>query len=261
MVWENILVSKDSEGILTIKINRPDKMNAMNVKTAGEICAVMTEAEYDSTAKVVVVTGAGRAFCAGGDIDEMPRDCTPDVVHEWIEPSRKLALQALNMAKPIICAVNGYALGAGFSLALLGDLIIASEKARFGPVFINVALTPDTGTAYLLPRMVGLRKAKELAFSGEIIDAREAEQIGLVNKVVSAETFEEEVERLARKIAKGPTWAIGLTKKLLNKSYETDLPSLLELEIHCLAQVMMSEDFKEGVNAFLEKREAKFKGR
>ena len=261
MEWENILTKNESYGIMKILINKPDTMNAMSSRTSEEICNALKVAEEDKEIKVIIISGVGRAFCAGGNIADMPKEPTPDYIHEWLKGSRDMVMQAMSMAKPIICAVNGYALGAGFSLALLGDIIIASDKAKFGAVFVKVALTPDAGMSYLLPRAVGIYKAKELVLTGDIIDAKEAERIGLVSRVVSIDKFEGVVNNLAQKLAKGPTWSMGLSKKNLNKSFEVSLFNALEAEIGTQAHVMQSADFKEGVSAFLEKREASFKGR
>lgn len=261
MDLKTLIFTKSPEGIAVVKLNRPEKMNALDMVVREELLAVVKEVAEDKEVRVLVITGTGRAFCAGGDVSTMPLEANPETGYERLKPLHEIVLTLTSIEKPVICALNGYTLGAGLALALLGDILIAAENAKLGAVFVNVALAPDTGAAYFLPRAVGLYKAKELAFTGQMIDAREAERLGLVNKVVPPEELEAATNELAQKLARGPTRTLGLAKKLLNKSFELSLPELLELELHTQASIMMSADFKEGVKAFLEKRPAQFKGK
>lgn len=207
------------------------------------------------------MTGSGRAFCAGGDISTMQAGAGPFAGRERLKKVHGIITGLLRMEKPVIAAVNGYAVGAGCNLALACDIIIAAESAKFGQAFVNIGLVTDMGGAYLLPRAVGLHKAKELCFTGQNIEAREAERIGLVNRVVPDAELESTVKALAGKLAKAPTKAIALAKELLNKSFETNLYALLEFESFAQSTAFQTEDFKEGAAAFLEKREPHFQGR
>jgi 2-(1,2-epoxy-1,2-dihydrophenyl)acetyl-CoA isomerase len=167
----------------------------------------------------------------------------------------------ITLPKPIIASVNGPAVGGGCNIALAADLVLASEKATFAEVFTRIGLIPDCGGIYLLSRRVGLTRAKDLAFTGRTIDAHEAERIGMVNRVFSAEALEEETRKMAEDLAKGPTMALGITKRLFNQSYESDFEALLRLENSNQALLRLTEDHREGVRAFFEKRKPEFKGK
>lgn len=263
MVYENIIL-KSEEGIATIMLNRPDKRNAVNLKMLEELVDVTSDVGSDPTVKVVIVTGAGKAFMAGGDIDELISSTIgtdPLEMRNSVQRAGQIALNLRGMAKPVIAAVNGPAVGGGCSLALTCDIIVASEQARFSVPFVNIGLHPDGGLIYFLPRLVGIAKACEMVFTGKVIDAQEAERIGLVNRVVPAELLESTTKELALSLARGPSVAIGLAKMSLHRGLSMDLASALEVE--ATAQIICSstEDVKEGIRAFREKRKPMFEGK
>lgn len=196
MEFETIIFEK-KEGVGRFILNRPEAMNALNNKMREELISAIEETEKDIEIRVLVITGKGRAFCAGGDVKGMGTQERP------INPSQ-IILRLANLEKPVISAVNGVAAGGGCNLALAGDIILASDQARFIQSFVRIGLVPDWGGMYFLPRLVGMAKAKELMFTGETIDAKEAERIGLVSKVIPMEEFEGAVNGLAKKLAAGP---------------------------------------------------------
>lgn len=263
-----VLLEKD-EGVATITLNRPDALNTINMQLREELIEVLKEVSEDKEVRAVLITGAGRAFCAGGDVklqlERMERGERPVETKEIIQSPRiglgTAVILISNMEKPVIAAVNGVAAGAGCSLALACDIVFASDKARFSAAFVRIGLMPDTGGTYFLPRHVGLHKAKDLVFTGDMIDATEAERIGLVNKVVPADELMEYADNYARRLAKGATRAIGMAKIAMNRAVTVDLTSALEFEAYAQSICWQLEDHKEGVDAFKEKREPVFKGR
>lgn len=261
MTYETIIVKQEGN-ITQITLNRPNALNSLSATLVKELNAVFDDIEGDDTIKVVVLTGGGRAFCAGGDIQAMLDPSRGALAsRDFVYAAGKLAYKMINLQKPIIAAVNGDAVGAGFSLALASDIVIASEKARFGAVFVRVGLVPDTGLNYTLPRVVGQAKAKELCWTGNIIDVAEAQRLGIVSKIVPAEQLESEVAELANKLASGPSRVMGFTKMIMNKAIALgDLDAILEYEAEAQTICFQTEDFKEGVKAFREKRQPKFKG-
>ena len=244
-------------------MNRPEVRNAWDPEMVHNLADTLLEVRQDEELRAVVITGAGKAFSAGGDIKvqkqflDQPLDARLEraTIGQWI--SRHIT----SMEKPVIAAVNGPAVGAACDMALACDIRIASENASFGEVFIRRGLMPDMGGMFFLPRLVGVAKAKELIFTGDIIDAREAERIGLVNKVVPADKLEIATMELARRLASGPTKAIGLAKKVINKSLSTDLETSLDYALQALTICYYTEDHAEATRAFFEKREPRFKGR
>jgi 2-(1,2-epoxy-1,2-dihydrophenyl)acetyl-CoA isomerase len=257
---EAILV-KVEDHVGTITLNRPEAMNYLDPIMSGEIEKTLLDFEKDEEVRALVITGAGRGFCAGGDIKTMQQKRTP---REWmarVEGVTGCIKAMVNCPKPIIASVNGPAVGAGCNLALAADLIIASEKAVFGEVFTRIGLIPDCGGFFLLPRRVGLTKAKELIFTGKTITAQEAAQMGMVNRVVSAEALGEETRKLAEELAGGATLAIGMAKRLLNLSFQSDLEAILNAELTNQTMLRYTEDHPEGVQAFREKRKPNFKGK
>jgi len=260
MEFKNILYEK-SEGIATITINRPEKLNAMDQETIQEILSALDDAEKDENIRVVVITGAGdRAFSAGADISGMKGRTPLDS-----RKSSQLGQQPMNrvedLEKPVIAAINGYALGGGLELAMACDLRIASENARLGQPEINIGLVPGWGGTQRLPRFVGKALAKEMIFTGRMIDAKTAEQHGLVNKVVPADQLKSAVQELATELLNKPPVAIKVAKQLINNSTETNLRIGLTHESEAFGILGSTEDFKEGTTAFLEKRKPKFKGK
>ncbi|AEG14416.1 Enoyl-CoA hydratase/isomerase [Desulfofundulus kuznetsovii DSM 6115] len=247
--------------VVTITLNRPESLNALSITMAKEIIRAIEQARSDDNCKVVVITGSGRAFCAGGDIKAMKIGMSVAKARNYVLEIGRLILAMQDLEKPIIAAVNGYAMGAGFNVVLAADLIIAAKEAKFGQAFLQVGLAIDAGGSYFLPRTVGLVRAKELAFTGRIIDAEEALNMGLINKVVERERLEQEVYSLAAKLAQDPSQALGLTKMLINRGLSADLETALAYEALAQSVCMQTEDHKEGLAAFLEKRAPKFKGK
>ncbi len=262
--YETILVKKE-ESIATVILNRPEQGNALTPKMFKELTDAFEDIAGDNNVRVVILTGAGRNFCAGGDAREMvpilaqlppgkKRSTFRELIHKPYIAMRELE-------KPIIAAVNGAAVGAGCDVAMLCDIRIASENARFGEIYLNFGAMPDSGGTWLLPRLVGVGKACELIFTGDIINANEAYRIGLVNKVVPAEELEKEVKALATKIAQGPPIANALAKSAIYKGLTLDLVTAFD-SIACGIDIcMQSEDFQEAIKAFAEKRKPQFKGK
>ncbi len=263
MNYDNIVFEK-KDGIAKISLNRPEKLNALNNHMITELYESLKESERDPQIRCIVLTGVGRGFCAGADVGDLGSKSVEEGAEDFgtrMERYNRVIRALRDIEKPIIASVNGVAVAAGMNLALACDIRIASDSARFGEVFVKVGLSPDCGGGYLLWRLVGLGKATELMFTGDIIDAEEAQRIGLVNKVVPGDELEKATAEYAGKLAKGPTKAIGLSKKILNKGMETDLTTLLDFEAFAQYQTASSEDCNEGVKAFTERREPNFNGR
>ena len=249
------------EGIAIITLNRPEKMNAFNDLLSGELDDTFAIMEKDDDVKVIILTGSGKAFCAGGDVKAMAEAKDPtEFLAGLANGIHRPIMRMWNMEKAIICAVNGHAVGAGCGLAMACDIRIASKKAKFNMGFMNIGLAPGCGT-YFLPKLVGRAKAAELIFLSETIDAKEAEKIGLVNMVVDDDELMKKTMKMARRIEQGPTLAIGRAKSLLRVSDRSTLMEHFDAERHMISISGETEDFKEGVNAFLEKRKPKFQGK
>lgn len=246
--------------VCTITLNRPDVFNAFNDPQSYELQDALKMATRDAEVRVVVLTGAGKAFCSGQDLkaikDSKDRNLA-DSLHKRYNPIIK-AMR--NMPKPIICRLNGVAAGAGCSLALACDMIVMSENASLIEVFVNVGLVLDSGSSYFLPRLVGSAKAFELSTMGSKVKAVEALNLGIVNRVCTHEDLDNEVSQLTNYYKNAPTKAIGLMKKMLNKSFHSDLDTMLEYEAQCQEIAGSSSDNKEGVAAFNEKRKPVFTG-
>ena len=260
MGYQALLVDR-ADGIATITMNRPEARNALDLAMREELQDALDEIERDPAARVVILTGAGGHFSAGGDVKSMQKRHTAPEGRARVESLNRFVLRLFNFSKPTIAMVDGFAVGAGCNIALGCDMIIASERAKFGEVFLKIGLVPDGGGTWLLQRMVGLAKAKEMVLTAEIIDAAEALRIGLVNRVVPAGELESATRALAAKIAAGPPLAATLAKSLLNRAATVDLAAALEGEAFGQSNAITSEDHAEGVRAFLEKRAAKFQGR
>ena len=260
MTYETIILER-KDGVATLTLNRPEKLNALNRKMAEELESAMAEIIKDRDVRALVITGAGRGFCSGADLGDMAQAAAPIEFRYATQRAHRLILSLTNLEKPVIAKVNGVAVGIGCSLALSADLIIASEKAQFSLIFSRIGLIPDGGSLFHLPRLVGPAKAKELVFTAKMVDAKEAERIGLINKAVPADELDNEVNTLAKQLAEGPTIAFGMAKKIINKGLNMDLSSELELEAFGQTIASTTEDAREGVTAFLEKRKAEFKGK
>jgi len=258
--YETLIVERTG-AIAKVVMNRPEARNALDLTMRREMLGALDEIEADPTARVVILTGAGGHFCSGGDVKTMKKAHTASEGRGRVELLNKMVLRLVNFPLPTIAMVDGYAVGAGSNLALCCDLIIASDRAKFGELFCKIGLAVDGGGTWLLPRLVGLARAKELAFMGDVIDAAEAARIGLVNRVVDAAALETTTRALAEKIAAGPPLALRLDKQMLNRAASTDLASALEVEAFSQGLAIASEDHTEGVGAFFDKRPPKFSGR
>jgi 2-(1,2-epoxy-1,2-dihydrophenyl)acetyl-CoA isomerase len=261
MDYETIKCS-ESDNIATIMLNRPEKRNAVNETMIGELLDYISYCEENTDIKAIIVTGSGKAFCSGGDLDQMDfsHGSTHLRVKTFINAGHPLFLEMRRVPKPIIAAVNGPAIGAGFGLALSCDLLIASKSARFNSHFVLVGLSPDGGLSYLLPRLVGDKRAKWLMFTGEVVDAQKGYEIGFVNKVVEDIELLNEATSVAKKLASSATLAIARTKELINRSWYESLETQMEYEKQFQAGLVLTEDAKEAITAFRDKRKPRFKG-
>ncbi|MGB2694846.1 MAG: enoyl-CoA hydratase [Dehalococcoidia bacterium] len=280
---DDVLLDKRADGVALITLNRPDSLNAMGGKLMPMLADYLKQCQWDKEVRAVVLTGAGRAFCAGGDVKGMGRRDAPnaeggapaagngeqpsiigamdDAVAALRESQFSTSYVLHTMPKPTIAMVNGYAVGAGLSLALACDLRIASDQAKFGTAFRNVGLSGDYGGSYFMTRLVGIGKARELYFTADMLDAQEAHRVGIANRVVAHDKLAEETLALAAKLASGPTGTFARMKANLNMSQQLDLKSLLDYEALHMRLSGMSNDSREAVRAFIEKRDAKFSGR
>lgn len=254
-----------NEGVATITFNRPNVLNALTFEVYAQFRDLMAELRRDDAVKVVILTGAGRAFCSGGDVHDIIGDLLEKDVKAHLEFTRMTGETVFNMRrldKPIIAALNGMTAGAGAVIALASDLRLASDVASFRFLFTNVGLTgADMGAAYLLPRVVGMGRATEILFFGEKITAGEAERIGLVNQVVPHDDLLPRAREWADRLASGPTLALSMTKRMLTNEWHMDLASALESEAQAQALMLMGEDHRIFYEAFREKVEPEFIGR
>ena len=249
-----------SDGVLTVTLNRPDALNSFTVEMKEALLAVLKDAARDREVRVVVLTGAGRAFSAGQDLKERQGPDVADLGTELRLRYNPIILAMRRLEKPIIGAINGVAAGAGISVAMACDIVLAAENATFIEAFSRVGLVPDTGSTWVLPRLVGTARAAEMMFTADPVDAATAERIGLVNRVVAAEKLMEEATALAQRLAKAAPIALALAKRALNRTYEMDLERALDYEAQLQSIAGRSADHKEGVAAFVEKRPARFTG-
>ncbi|HVE93082.1 MAG TPA: enoyl-CoA hydratase-related protein [Actinomycetota bacterium] len=250
-----------SDGVATITLNRPDALNALDNQMAGELQDALKKTSRDKSARALVLTGAGRAFCSGQDLKAVTGESAPATLGAHVRKAwNPIVLAIHEMDKPVVAAVNGVAAGAGCSLALVCDVRIASEKAMFIEVFSKVGLIPDSGSTWLLPRLVGFGKALEMAWTAEPVGAQDALALGLVNRVVAPDDLETEAHDFARGLASGPTLALTLTKRAMVKAMTSTFAEALHYEAHLQTAAGRSSDYAEGVAAFLEKRPASFKG-
>lgn len=259
MKYQYLLYTKDS-GIAIVTINRPDVLNALNSKVYAELSKLFTNIYEDTTVKVVIINGSGeKSFVAGTDVAEM-QPMSNITIREMVVLVRETMDKIEKLPKPVIAAINGFALGGGLELAMACDLRIASENAKLGQPELNLGVIPGAGGTQRLTRLVGIAKAKELVYTGDIIDAHTAHSIGLINKVVPANDLMAEVKSLASKIAGKSEIALSLAKTAINGGSNIDLSSGLDLEMQCFSLCFATEDQKEGMRAFLEKRKPKFRG-
>lgn len=251
-------------GVLTLMMNRPERLNALNVELGIDLDHALAKAAADASVRVVVLTGAGKAFCSGGDLNVIrtARE-TGDVrrLEPLLRAGSQLIVRMRTMAKPIVAAVNGAAAGAGMNIALASDLRIASEQATFGQNFARVGLFPDYGGTFLLPRLIGTARAAELLYLGHMITAREAERIGVVNHVVPNDQILPEARALATRLAEAPPLAVRALKQVLFACDRAELERALEIEIQQQMKCFASADAGEGIRAFFEKRAPKFEGK
>ena len=259
------LIYEVKDGVAKITLNRPDRMNAMNGELRDELRVAADEASGAEEVKVIIVTGSGeRAFSAGADVKDMGEGGTPPArdIREEVRFGWNRMVKAVHESpKPTIAAVNGVAAGGGFGLALACDIRIASENARFGQVFVNIGLIPDCGSTFFLPRLVGTGRALDMIYSGRVVEAAEAEKMGLVNMVVPAADLDKVTMDYARLLASKPPYSHAVAKDLVHKGMVSDLHTALDAEADLQALMFSTEDHREGVTAFLEKRQGSFKGR
>ncbi len=258
-----LLFDKDGDvGIVTL--NRPDRMNSLTFDMIKGLIEYFTEAEQDDSIRSILMTGKGRAFCTGADLGggggRSDMD-TPVGMKLSAHLYGKVFFTMFTTEKPIVNAINGTAAGAGVNIALAGDFVVAAEGVKFIEVFVRRGMYPDAGGMFLLPRLVGLAKAKEILFFGEDILAEKALELGLINKVVPKDKLMDEAMALAKRLAAGPTRAIGMMKKVLNRSFELDIQTVLEFEAAFQGILVSTDDVKEGIQSFLEKRPPEFKGK
>ena len=249
-----------TDGVLTLTLNRPDALNSFTIEMKESLLAALKDAARDRRVKVVVLTGAGRAFSAGQDLKERTAPGVADLGTELRTRYNPIVLAMRRLEKPVIGAINGVAAGAGISVALACDIRIAGDNASFIEVFGRVGLVPDTGSTWFLPRLVGYAKAAEMMFTTNPIDAATAERIGLVNRVVAADQLTAETNALATKLAQAAPLALALAKRGLNRALESGLEDQLEYEAQLQSIAGRSKDHEEGVAAFVEKRPARFTG-
>lgn len=247
-----------SDGIALITINRPQRLNALGATTTIELCRACEEAINNQDIRVLIITGAGDAFCAGGDYKDTFEEGFNKSAQQWRERIRKgpnrLVTLLTGSEKPVISAINGVAIGGGTTIALASDIRISSDRAKFGLAFSNIGLTPEFGCTYLLPRVVGLGRAIELAFTAEIIDAHEALRIGLVNRVVPHAELLSATRQLAMSLVEKPASSLGVMKSMFYRSMSMDLQSTLEMEAMALSAAFKTEEHQLAVNTFLKKR-------
>jgi 2-(1,2-epoxy-1,2-dihydrophenyl)acetyl-CoA isomerase len=262
MSYQYLTVTR-ADGVATITLNRPDAFNAFNLPMGREIFEAALEVDEDAGARAVVVRGAGKAFCAGGDVREFidNLDRIGGHIKELTTYLHGAVSRLCRSDKPVIVAVNGIAAGGGFALALSGDIVIAAESAKLTMAYSKIAATPDGSSSYFLPRLVGLRRAMDLYFTNRVLSAKEALEWGLVTRVVPDADLSAAVERLARELASGPTLAFGTAKKLFHQSTWESLETQMELEAQAIARSGRTADFREGVTAFANKKAPTFSGR
>jgi len=257
----NTIIYEKSDRIGTVTLNRPKSMNALNSELLKELARVLKEIDNDDEVKVVILTGGEKQFAAGADIAEIGQIKTPRDAHQFLKTAQAVFELLEEIEKPVIAAIAGFTLGGGCELILACDLRIAAENATFGQPEIKIGVIPGGGGTQRLPRLVGVTKAKELLYTGDFIDAQEAYRIGLINKVVPADCLMEEARKMALKIAKQPGEALRATKLSINGGLNMDIKRATAYEARCFEMLFSTEDQKEGMSAFVEKRKPEFKDR
>ncbi|RLC92819.1 MAG: hypothetical protein DRI39_07520 [Chloroflexi bacterium] len=276
MAFETIILEK-KDGIATLTLNRPDFMNAVSEQMANELVEAMSDVAEDDSVRVLLIKGAGRAFCAGGDLNYdkvRTGEMAVEDLKVWPEiekqvkrgkippkPQRNVILGLQNLDKPTVAVINGFAAGLGMDIALACDMRLGSAKARFTIGYTTAGIAPDSGGTWLLPRVVGLPKALELIFTGDTCDAEEAYRVGLLNKVVPPEQLDEEAQKLGQKIAAGSPIAFRLSKLMVYKGLNMDLDTALVLAMACVTICTQSQDYKEAIKSFANKQFPVFKDR
>lgn len=265
MEYETMNYESDGS-VCWITLNRPEKRNAINLQFTIDLRNTLLQAQRDEKVKVVVITGKGSIFCAGADLSFDTKIVEKNIPLSQLFLETNLHFHSAisiiaNMKKPVIAAVQGGAAGAGMSLALACDIIFVSDKTKFNWAYTQRGLVPDGASSQNLPRRIGIHRTLEIAFTGKVLSAQEAKEWGIVNEIYPDDKFMDEVKKIANKIASGPIWAYGITKHLIRQSYSNSLETQLELENQAIAEASTKEDFVEGVMAFLQKREPKFKGK
>lgn len=261
MEFSTILFDVKDNGVATITLNRPDLFNSFNDIQIGEVLTACKQAKEDPTIKVLVLTGAGKAFSAGGDAGMLATMKSSFDARYIFDRSALLVKTIYDFPKPVIAAVNGVAAGAATGCTLASDILIASEKAKFAANFVNIAFVPDGGTSYFLFNKLGHHRTAEILFTGRILDAQECLDAGIFNRVVPPDTLTEEVDKLASKIASGPPITLKFMKQILRACAGKDLETIASLESGAQVICWNSEDFREGIQAFLEKRKPAFQGK
>jgi 2-(1,2-epoxy-1,2-dihydrophenyl)acetyl-CoA isomerase len=254
------ILSQQTGGVLKLSLNRPDKFNSFNRAMALELQQQLDKAASDDSVRCVLLTGEGKAFCAGQDLSEAIDPQGPGIKNIVEEHYNPIILKIRNLEKPVVCAVNGVAAGAGANIALACDVVVAAQSASFIQAFSKIGLIPDSGGTFFLPRIVGFQKALALAMLGDKVTATDALQMGMIYKLFADESLQIEALQLAETLANMPTKALGLTKKLFNQSLFNSLEKQLQAEGVEQIKAASTHDYQEGVNAFLEKRKPVFKG-
>ncbi len=262
MAYAHVILERHDQ-VATLTLNRPDAYNALSLALGREIFHAVLEVDDDPDVRCVVITGSGKAFCAGGDVKDFADnlDRIGALVKELTTYLHGAVSRLARSEKPVIMAVNGVAAGGGLSFALSGDIVVAAESARFTMAYSKIAATPDGSSSYFLPRLVGIRRAMELYFTNRVLSAREAAEWGLVTRVVPDAELKPAVDALARELAQGPTRAFGGAKRLFHQSTWESLETQMELEAQAIAASGRTEDFRAGVTAFAAKKTPAFRGR
>ena len=267
MTYESITVEREGR-VARVTLNRPEKLNAINAQMESELTEVIPQLDQDDEVGAVVVTGAGRAFCAGGDVSQMPgsaskqdqRSRNVDDIRRGFKGAQSVVLGLQRMQKPVIGMMNGVAAGAGFDMACACDIRIGTPKSRFVSAFVRVGLFPGWGGLWLYAKVLGVPKAAELLFTGDFLEAEEAHRLGMLNKLVAEEELEEVTMEMARKIADGPPISLRLSKLMLYKCLEMDLETAMQMSAALETITLTSEDHREGISAFRDKRKAAYEG-